>query len=62
MGRNTLVASRSPEDVTESGRPAGEVKGIQFVRMEPSRKMKKGPSRAIFNIPPGKYELRSRLN
>lgn len=55
------LPAANPKDVNESGRPAAKVKSIQFLRMEPAHKTSHAPSRAIFNVAPGKYAFQSRF-
>ena len=46
-----FVPARAAERVRESGRPAGQARGVRFVRCEPDR--------AVFQIGSGRYEFES---
>ena len=46
------VPAKSAESVTESGKPAGQARGVQFVRMEGDR--------AVFRVGSGRYHFTSK--
>ena len=49
--RHGLCAGESAESVTESGKPAAQAPGVQFVRMEQGR--------AVFRVGSGSYSFQS---